>query len=173
MRRLGSGLLAALYLLTAGCSVTLRLHGGDLVNPLDPQRLDPIKNSQELALRIYQLRDHPKVAKVLNIPWELFISNPLPQELHPFLAVPADTVPSERPTEDFYIQRGQHKTLPFERTKGTRWLLVVPRGVRPGERSTMTLLRLGILDTEASFCLDRYDVFQRASRLWPCLRDEE
>jgi hypothetical protein len=59
------GLCAALSMLS-GCSLTLHLYGGELVNPLDPQRFDPEHNSQELAIRVYQLKGDDKV---LNILW--------------------------------------------------------------------------------------------------------
>jgi hypothetical protein len=167
------GALLAVLPMLSGCSFTLHFYGGDLVNPLDPQRLDAARNSQELAFRVYQLKDHDKIKKVLNIPWEAFVSSELPEGLHPFLTVPADTKPDLRPQEDFYIQRQKHRRVVLELVKGTRWLLVVPRGGRQGERSSMALVRVDPIDTSETFCFDRYDVFQRRSRLWPCRRDIE
>lgn len=156
--------------LLSGCSLNLGFFGGELLNPLDPQRFDPQKNSQELAFRVYQLKDNEKIQKVLQIPWESFVTAELPEELHPFLAVPADVKADLRPQEDFYIQRLQGRRAKLKMVSGTRWLLIVPRGGQKGDRAHVALVPVHLFARKVELCFDRYDVFERRSRLWPCQR---
>ena len=59
-----------LTLALGGCSFSLDLRGGTLVNPEDPLSPEVVRNSRELAIRIYQLKAHENVKQVLATPWE-------------------------------------------------------------------------------------------------------
>jgi hypothetical protein len=158
--------MALLCLGVLGCSFSLDLRGGALVNPEDPLREEAPQNSRELSIRIYQLHRQDNLTQVLAIPWESFSGSEIPEGLKPFLAVSADTPPQLRPPEDFFIRRQQHKRIRFKLAKGASALLVVARGRRPGDTS-LQLVQLGPLDRVASLCFYKYDVFQD-SHTWPC-----
>ena len=160
-------LLLALAL--GGCSFSLDLRGGTLVNPEDPLSPEVVRNSRELAIRIYQLKAHENVKQVLATPWESFTATEIPEALKPFLVVPADTAPQLRPQEDFFIRRQQRQRFRFPLQKGTRALLVVTRGRQSGE-SSLQLVDVGVFSREVALCFHKYDVFVN-QRTWPCAKD--
>lgn len=158
-----------LTLALGGCSFSLDLRGGTLVNPEDPLSPEVVRNSRELAIRIYQLKAHENLKQVLATPWESFGATEIPEALKPFLVVPADTAPQLRPQEDFFIRRQQRQRFRFPLQKGTRALLVVARGRQPGE-SSLQLVDVGVFSREVALCFHKYDVFVN-QRTWPCAKD--
>lgn len=152
-----------------GCSFTLHLFGADMVNPVDPKAQDPGRASQELAVRVYQLKDDEKIQSVmqnnLEFSWEAFRgSGAPPAKLRDFLAKPWDPAqPDRRPVEDFYIERAKQIPVELKLESGTRWLFVVSRGHDKGA-FWKTLVYVGPLGKSAALCFDRYDVYQEDSQ---------
>lgn len=160
------GSMALVLLAASGCGFTLDLRGSALVNPEDLAPGETIQKSNELSLRVYQLKQQDNLDSLWALPWEAFLGSDLPEPLKPFLASPVETPIPLRPQESFFIHRNEHLRMPLKLVKGTRALLVVARGSK-SSTSFLQLIRLGLFDTEVSLCFHRYEVF-RDPQIWPC-----
>lgn len=161
-------LVSCVAIIASGCSFKIDLRGGPCVNPDDPLCRNPRIASRPLQLRIYQLRDEANVQKVLQLPWEAFLStDSMPEGIKPFLASPAETPPVLRPREDFTISSNAQIRESLPRLKATRYLLIVPRGRMPGSVSPILLIPASPFRSTYPLCFNKYDVYADAEA-WPC-----
>lgn len=176
-------LLGLVAVLATGCSLTLDLHGSDVLNMRAragmPEQGQSVSELIEVA--ILQLKSVPEdkqhaLINKLGEQWAAHrsqmniyrVKGNFPEVLAPFLAYPATLLELKRPDEIFVVNPRDHYTREIPLHYLTKHLLVMTLGSKP-ELHSIELFDVGPTTGTISLCFHQYGVYRYGSgRSWYC-----
>jgi hypothetical protein len=175
--------LLLLASLQTGCSLTLDLHGSDLLNMRARAGMQEAGQSvsELIEVAILQLRTVPedKQRELLNklgAQWSVHrgqmstyrAKGTFPELLVPFLAYPATLLEIKRPEEIFVVNPRDHYSRDIPLSVHTSHLLVMTLGSKQELRS-LQLFDVGPTTGTISLCFHQYDVYRsERNKSWYC-----
>lgn len=182
MRTLHALLLSALFVTSAGCSLSLEMRSSGWLNPRPrsdgsvAQKTPALMEFLVLQLTRIEPEQRRTLVNQTSDAWGQFADRwrefrskgTFPDFLKPLLAFPATLPESERPREHFTIEPLHLIETSLRRRLSTEHLLIITLGAERAEGS-VRLVNVGWSDGTLPLCFHEYEAFvPDSSGRWPC-----